>query len=121
MNIDKRRLLIHNRDSLLFQAIFYIIHICLGAFRRKTMKISAKGRYGLSAMIYLAFHAGTSKYVTVLRISENLDISKIYLEQVFSLLKKRALSVPSRVRAAVTSFHAMLRSSPLSIYWTRLK
>lgn len=55
------------------------------------MKISAKGRYGLSAMIYLAFHAGTSKYVTVLKISENLDISKIYLEQVFSLLKKAGL------------------------------
>ncbi|MEA5002839.1 MAG: Rrf2 family transcriptional regulator [Christensenella sp.] len=55
------------------------------------MKISAKGRYGLSAMIYLAFHAGTSKSATLLKISENLDISKIYLEQVFSLLKKAGL------------------------------
>ncbi len=55
------------------------------------MKISAKGRYGLSAMIYLAFHAGTSASVTLLKISENLQISKIYLEQVFALLKKAGL------------------------------
>ena len=55
------------------------------------MKISAKGRYGLAAMSYLArnFESGTP--VTILRISERLGISKIYLEQVFSLLKRSQL------------------------------
>ena len=47
------------------------------------MKISAKGRYGLAAMAYLArnFESGTP--VTIISISEKLGISKIYLEQVF--------------------------------------
>ena len=52
------------------------------------MKISAKGRYGLAAMAYLArnFESGTP--VTIISISEKLGISKIYLEQVFSLLMR---------------------------------
>lgn len=54
------------------------------------MRISAKGRYGLSSMIYLTLNT-TTEYVTVLKISEDLGISKIYLEQVFSLLKRAAL------------------------------
>ena len=47
------------------------------------MKISAKGRYGLAAMTYLArnYEAGTP--ITIISISEKLGISKIYLEQVF--------------------------------------
>ncbi len=55
------------------------------------MKISAKGRYGLAAMAYLArnFESGTP--VTIISISERLGISKIYLEQVFSLLKRSQL------------------------------
>ncbi|MBQ1510705.1 MAG: Rrf2 family transcriptional regulator [Selenomonadaceae bacterium] len=55
------------------------------------MKISAKGRYGLAAMAYLArnFESGTP--VTIISISEKLGISKIYLEQVFSLLKRSQL------------------------------
>lgn len=55
------------------------------------MKISAKGRYGLAAMTYLArnFESGTP--VTIISISERLGISKIYLEQVFSLLKRSQL------------------------------
>ena len=55
------------------------------------MKISAKGRYGLAAMTYLArnYEAGTP--ITIISISEKLGISKIYLEQVFSLLKRARL------------------------------
>ena len=48
------------------------------------MKISAKGRYALLATAYMA-HTGGS--VSVNTISEKLGISKIYLEQVFSLLR----------------------------------
>ena len=55
------------------------------------MKLSAKGRYGLAAMTWLAqnYEAGTP--VTIISISEKLGISKIYLEQVFSLLKRARL------------------------------
>ena len=55
------------------------------------MKISAKGRYGLAAMTYLACNYAAGTPITIVSISEKLGISKIYLEQVFSLLKRARL------------------------------
>ena len=55
------------------------------------MKISAKGRYGLAAMTYLARNYASGSPVKIVSISEKLGISKIYLEQVFSLLKRARL------------------------------
>ena len=55
------------------------------------MRISAKGRYALAAMIDIARHAVEGECITVISIAERLGISKIYLEQVFSLLKKGGL------------------------------
>ncbi|MCL2356341.1 MAG: Rrf2 family transcriptional regulator [Defluviitaleaceae bacterium] len=52
------------------------------------MKISSKGRYGLAVLSSMAKHEGVGKIVTVVSISERLEISKIYLEQVFALLKR---------------------------------
>lgn len=52
------------------------------------MRISAKARYGLAAMIYMAQLHHNGEYITIIKISEALDISKIYLEQTFSLLKR---------------------------------
>jgi Rrf2 family protein len=52
------------------------------------MRISAKGRYGLAAVISMAQQYPTGDTITVISISEKLGISKIYLEQVFSLLKR---------------------------------
>ena len=55
------------------------------------MKISAKGRYGIAAMVFLARSYDASSPSTIISISEHLGISKIYLEQVFSLLKRSKL------------------------------
>ncbi len=55
------------------------------------MKISSRGRYGLAAMILMAQSADSSEVITVISISEKLGVSKIYLEQVFSLLKRAGL------------------------------
>ncbi|WMJ83257.1 RrF2 family transcriptional regulator [Oscillospiraceae bacterium LTW-04] len=55
------------------------------------MRISAKGRYALAAVINMAQRYHNGEYITLLSISETLGISKIYLEQVFSLLKREAL------------------------------
>ena len=52
------------------------------------MRISTKGRYGLAAMLSLAQKTAGS---SVSDISVELGISKIYLEQVFALLKKAGL------------------------------
>ena len=55
------------------------------------MRISSKGRYGLASMICVAQLGRNGDFVTVISISEKLGISKIYLEQVFSLLKRSKL------------------------------
>lgn len=60
------------------------------------MKISAKGRYGLAAMAFLARIGQANSPTTILTISESLGISKIYLEQVFSLLKHARLVTSSK-------------------------
>lgn len=52
------------------------------------MRISSKGRYGLASMICMASSHNKGDYVSIISIAESLDISKIYLEQVFSLLKR---------------------------------
>ena len=44
------------------------------------MRISAKARYGLAAMIYFSTRYPSQTKFTVLEISEALKISKIYLE-----------------------------------------
>lgn len=55
------------------------------------MRISSKGRYGMAAMISVAQLGSSGEFVTVISIAEKLGISKIYLEQVFSLLKRSKL------------------------------
>ena len=52
------------------------------------MRISAKGRYALAATVSMAQDYNKGECITVISISEKLGVSKIYLEQVFSLLKR---------------------------------
>ncbi len=52
------------------------------------MRISSKGRYALAAVTNMAQRYDSGEYATVINISKELGISKIYLEQVFSLLKR---------------------------------
>lgn len=60
------------------------------------MRISSKARYGMAAMIYLAECSSEDVSIPILSISESLGISKIYLEQVFSLLKRAELVISSK-------------------------
>ncbi len=55
------------------------------------MRISAKGRYALAAAVSMAQQYPSGETVTLVSISEKLGISKIYLEQVFSLLRRGGL------------------------------
>lgn len=55
------------------------------------MRLSAKGRYALAAMVSMAQQHNTGEYITVISIAGKLGISKIYLEQVFSLLKRSGI------------------------------
>ena len=57
------------------------------------MRISSKGRYGLASMICMAESFGSGACVTIVSLAERLGISKIYLEQEFSLLKRAELVI----------------------------
>lgn len=54
------------------------------------MKVSTKGRYGLRAIIDLSLNSN-GDYVSLISIAERQDISKNYLEQVFSALRKTGI------------------------------
>ena len=54
------------------------------------MKLSTKGRYGLRAMIDLALYSQNDS-LPLASIAKRQDISKSYLEQVFSSLRKSGL------------------------------
>lgn len=55
------------------------------------MKVSTKGIYGLKAMVDLAYYSNKEEVVTLKSISERQEISERYLEQIFSLLRKKGI------------------------------
>ena len=78
------------------------------------MRISSKGRYGLSAMIFIAMTANTDELITVNCVSEKLGISKIYLEQVFSLLKRAKLVIS--IKGAQGGYQLARKPEDMSCY-----
>ncbi|MDR2007201.1 MAG: Rrf2 family transcriptional regulator [Acidaminococcales bacterium] len=60
------------------------------------MRISAKGRYALAAIIEVARSSRSKETVAVIAIAQKLGISKIYLEQIFSQLKKSELLLSTK-------------------------
>ena len=62
----------------------------------ETMRISAKGQYALAAVISMAQQYNNEEYITVASLAEKLDISKIYFEQAFSLLKRAGLVLSTK-------------------------
>jgi len=54
------------------------------------MRISSKGRYAIAALTEMALDE-TGENITLAMLAQRLDASKIYLEQVFSLLKRAEL------------------------------
>lgn len=57
------------------------------------MKISAKARYGLASAVYMAMQENPQASMTITTISATLGISKIYLEQTFSLLRRAGVLI----------------------------
>ncbi len=78
------------------------------------MRISAKGRYALAATISMAQDFGKGECITVISISEKLGISKIYLEQVFSLLKRGG--IVSSVKGAQGGYMLTRMPNQISVY-----
>lgn len=59
------------------------------------MKISTRGRYGLRAVVDIAFY-GRGKPQQIKRISQRQEIPARYLEQIFQRLKKAGLIKATR-------------------------
>lgn len=59
------------------------------------MKLSTRGRYGLRAICYIAENQDKG-YISVSEISEKLNLSENYLEQLVRMLKKDSLIKSSR-------------------------
>lgn len=78
------------------------------------MRISAKGRYALAATVSMAQQYGNGECITVISISEKLGISKIYLEQVFSLLKRG--NVVYSVKGAQGGYMLTRMPGQISVY-----
>jgi Rrf2 family protein len=78
------------------------------------MRLSAKGRYALAATIALAQNYGTGEYTTVLSIADRFGISKIYLEQVFSLLKRGG--VVTSVKGALGGYQLARPPKAIKLY-----
>lgn len=53
------------------------------------MKLSARTRYGIAALTYL--HINDQEVTTLAKIAKHLNVSKIYLEQVFASLRQSEL------------------------------
>ncbi len=53
------------------------------------MKLSAKTRYGIAALTYM--HISDNEVTTLVNIADHLNVSKLYLEQVFARLKQANL------------------------------
>ncbi|WP_295361650.1 Rrf2 family transcriptional regulator [uncultured Pseudoramibacter sp.] len=78
------------------------------------MRISAKGRYGLAAMVELTWLSANGKLIPVATLSDHLGISKIYLEQIFSLLKRGKLV--TSVKGAQGGYRLARDASEISVY-----
>ncbi|MHC1786513.1 MAG: Rrf2 family transcriptional regulator [Christensenellales bacterium] len=55
------------------------------------MRISSKGRCALAALTHMARQGEDRGNITLLSLAGELGLSKVYLEQVFSLLKRGGL------------------------------
>lgn len=78
------------------------------------MRISAKGRYALASTIHMAQNHNSNEYITLISISEKLGISKIYLEQVFSLLKHGG--IVSSIKGAQGGYQLTRLPSQITVY-----
>ena len=76
------------------------------------MRVTTKGRYALRAMINLAINSG-DKPLSIKKITEVEDLSPIFLEQIFTKLKKYELI--KSIRGAGGGFLLARDASEISI------
>lgn len=78
------------------------------------MKLSAKSRYALASVTKMAMAYDSKKTMTILEIATELNISKIYLERVFSQLKQG--NVVSAIKGAQGGYYLTKTPDLLTVY-----
>ena len=53
------------------------------------MKLTSKGRFAVTSLVDMAINSTGNKPISLSEISERQNISLAFLEQIFSLLKKK--------------------------------
>lgn len=82
--------------------------------KRIKLKVSAKTRYALAAVIKMAQVYQANERIALNDVAESLQISKIYLEQIFSLLKRGG--VVSSVKGAQGGYFLTYPPEETSVY-----
>jgi Rrf2 family protein len=82
--------------------------------KERKMRLSAKARYGLSALISMASSVGCAECVTVVSLAKKLDISKIYLEQVFALIKRAG--IVTSIKGSQGGYQLAKPAKDISVY-----
>lgn len=85
-----------------------------GMKRGVLMRLSAKGRYALASTTSMAQNQGNNEYITLISISDKLGISKIYLEQVFSLLKHGG--IVNSIKGSQGGYQLSRSSKQITVY-----
>jgi Rrf2 family protein len=78
------------------------------------MRISAKGRYAIASVIYIAKYQNGNDLITVMRVSNVIGVSKVHLEQVFSILKKAKLV--NSVKGATGGYRLSKEPKDITVY-----
>lgn len=78
------------------------------------MKVSTKARYALAAAIKMAQVYKANECIALNDLAENLQISKIYLEQIFSLLKRG--KIVSSVKGAQGGYFLSRPPQEITVY-----
>ena len=77
------------------------------------MKISTKGRYGLKAVVDIAYHARNVRCVPLNAVAERQGISENYLEQIIAPLKKAG--VVQSVRGAGGGYYLSREPADITV------
>ena len=78
------------------------------------MNFSAKDQYAIVSLIELASNYDGKKKVSLIEISQKLNISKIYLEQVFSLLRKN--KIVNSVKGAYGGYYLARPANKITVW-----
>ena len=78
------------------------------------MKISLRTRYGLASLLCMAEKGDAEERVTIISLSEKLKISKIYLEQVFALLKRSGIVISTK--GAQGGYHLSRPAKDITVF-----